>query len=198
VRSLVQTSTSGDPRDRPRGAENAALNETPDRPPLARQFVAVWRLLRRLGVPDSEADDATQQVFLVVTERKDAIEPGKDRSFIYGTALRVASRVLRKPRPPPASLDEDSAIADDAAPIEDLLDRHEARRTLDQLLEQMPFDLRAVFVLFEIEELSLTEIAQTLEIPRGTAASRLRRAREDFEARVTRLRARLSRHGAKR
>jgi RNA polymerase sigma-70 factor, ECF subfamily len=193
VRSLVRNLTRPDPSGTP-AAEPA---EPPAMQSLADQFVAVWRLLRRLGIPDSEADDATQQVFLVVAERGHAIELTKRRAFIYGTALRVAWAAQRKSRHRAASLDEHHSAPNDEIPIEELLDRHYARRLLDQLLEQMPFDLRAVFVLFEFEELSLTEIAQTLEIPRGTAASRLRRAREDFEARVTRLRARLSRHGAK-
>jgi RNA polymerase sigma-70 factor (ECF subfamily) len=193
VRSLVQNLRSADPA----GTPAAGPEELPPDQSLADQFVAVWRLLRRLGIPDSEADDATQQVFLVVAERGEQIEPGKARAFIYGTALRVAWAAQRKARQRAASLDEHDGAADDEIPIEELLDRRNARRILDQLLEQMPFDLRAVLVLYEFQELSLTEIAQTLEIPRGTAASRLRRAREDFEARVTRLRARLSRHGAK-
>jgi len=164
----------------------------------AEHYIMVWRLLRRLGVPDSKADDATQQVFLVATERQAEIESGKERAFLYGTALRVARIFLRRPRRPSLSIDENEFALDDATPIEELLDRHSARQILDQLLDQMPFDIRAVFVLFEIEELSVGEIAQTLDIPRGTAASRLRRAREDFEARVARLHARLSRRGGQR
>jgi RNA polymerase sigma-70 factor (ECF subfamily) len=54
----------------------------------------------------------------------------------------------------------------------------------------MPEELRVVFVLYELEELSTPEIAELCELPLGTAASRLRRAREDFEQRVARLEAR--------
>jgi RNA polymerase sigma-70 factor (ECF subfamily) len=52
---------------------------------------------------------------------------------------------------------------------------------LDALLEAMPFDLRSVFVLYEIEEMTMADIARTLGVPAGTVASRLRRARETFE-----------------
>jgi RNA polymerase sigma-70 factor, ECF subfamily len=195
VRSPVPTLTSGDPsQDGPAEAGPLVPAVSADQE-RADQYVMVWRLLRRLGIPDAKADDATQQVFLVATERRAEIEPGKERAFLYGTALRVARAFLRKPRQRSVNIDENEIALDDAAPIEELLDRHSARRILDQLLEQMPFDIRAVFVLFEIEELSLTEIAETLDIPRGTAASRLRRAREDFEARVARLHARLLRRG---
>jgi RNA polymerase sigma-70 factor (ECF subfamily) len=142
-------------------------------------------------------DDATQEVFLVVAERRAEIEPGKQRSFVYGTALRVARRNHRDSPLAHAELDEDALPDFDAPGIEDLVDRREARRILDRLLEQMPFEFRVALVLFEIEELSITEIAQVLGIPRGTAASRVRRAREDYEARVNRLRTRMSRQGTK-
>jgi RNA polymerase sigma-70 factor, ECF subfamily len=196
VRSLVQTPPESAPRQSVVTGQPLP-NEKPKTESRAEQLASVWRLLRRLGVPDSEADDATQQVFLVATERRSAILPDKERSFLYGTALRVARALLREPRLRSLELTEDAGL-EDGPPIEELLDLRSARQILDQLLEQMPFDFRAVFVLFEIEELSLTEIAQALEIPRGTAASRLRRARADFEARLARVRARFSHRGAKR
>lgn len=158
---------------------------------------AVWRLLRRLGVADADADDATQEVFLIVAERRDAIQAGKERAFIYGTALRVARATLRTPTRRSVEIDDEVFFDADAPGIEELVDQRAARKLLDELLEQMPFELRAVLVLFEIEDLSISEIAHALEIPRGTAASRLRRAREDFQARVDRLRARLTSHGVK-
>jgi RNA polymerase sigma-70 factor (ECF subfamily) len=54
----------------------------------------------------------------------------------------------------------------------------------------MPLELRAVFVLFELEQIKVAEIATMLGIPEGTAASRLRRAREHFQDAVRRLEAR--------
>jgi len=58
---------------------------------------------------------------------------------------------------------------------------------LDRVLSDMDGDLRTVFVLYEFEELSMAEIADALSIPRGTVASRLRRARGDFRDRVRAL-----------
>jgi len=58
---------------------------------------------------------------------------------------------------------------------------------LDAVLEDMPIDLRVVFILFEVEELSSIEIGRLLGVPTGTVASRLRRARADFQARVAEL-----------
>jgi RNA polymerase sigma-70 factor (ECF subfamily) len=72
---------------------------------------------------------------------------------------------------------------------DDLADRQKARALLDQVLDQMDEKVRAVFVLFELEELSTAQIAEMLELPPGTVASRLRRARESFGAIVKRMRA---------
>ena len=73
---------------------------------------------------------------------------------------------------------------------EELVDRRRARELLDALLEEMPLELRVVFVLYEIEQLTSAEIAEVVGVPLGTVASRLRRAREDFTARVARVEAR--------
>jgi RNA polymerase sigma-70 factor (ECF subfamily) len=54
----------------------------------------------------------------------------------------------------------------------------------------MPFELRSVFVLFELEEVTETEIARALDLPRGTVASRLRRARKFFQDAIRRRHAR--------
>jgi RNA polymerase sigma-70 factor, ECF subfamily len=180
-----------------KGPPPPAVESGSPRPPDEGDVLALWRLMRRLGVPESDADDATQEVFSVVAQRHAEIRPGKERAFVFGTALRVARAWTRK-HPPPVALDEQLATADDAPGLEDLLDQREARKLLDQLLEEMSFELRAVFVLYEIEELTMTEIARALELPMGTVASRLRRAREDFQTRVARLRARLAHRGTNR
>jgi RNA polymerase sigma-70 factor (ECF subfamily) len=69
---------------------------------------------------------------------------------------------------------------------------HVLRQTelLDRLLAEMSEEEREIFVLFEIEEMTRTEVAESLGIPEGTAASRLRRARESFERLLRRARTR--------
>jgi RNA polymerase sigma-70 factor, ECF subfamily len=197
VPTVFLASDEGDPGERVRPDSHPVPVEAGTSPSIdERDVLALWRLLRRLGVSNADADDATQEVYLIVAERRAEILPGKERAFVYGAALRVAHSRLRR-RDRSVELDEPSTAPDDAPGIEDLLDQREARRILDELLEQMPFELRAVFVLFELEELSTIEIGEALEIPRGTAASRLRRAREDFQTRVARFRARLAHRGTK-
>jgi RNA polymerase sigma-70 factor, ECF subfamily len=150
-------------------------------------FEFLWRSLRRLGVPEADVDDAVQQVFLVAARR--TIQPGAERSFLFATALRVASHA-RRTRRRRREADEPVPEQTDATPSpEELLDQRRARALLDEVLEALPLDLRAVFILFELEEMTVVEIAAMLGIPSGTAASRLRRGRELFQQTVARVRA---------
>jgi RNA polymerase sigma-70 factor (ECF subfamily) len=161
---------------------------------VQREFRFVWRLLRRLGLPEGDADDAAQQVFLVAARRFGDIRSGRERSFLYSTALHVASKARRSADRRREELHPDVEPEVDSAPsIEDLVDRRRARELLDSMLDALPLDLRAVLVLHEIDELSAAEIAEVVGIPVGTAASRLRRARELFTERLRRLEARLGR-----
>jgi RNA polymerase sigma-70 factor (ECF subfamily) len=143
----------------------------------------IWRLLRRFGVPEVQAEDAAQQVFLVVAERLGDIVPGRERAFAFGTALRVAQSLRRRlgRELPNEHLDERAA---DHVGADQLVEQKRARELLDRVLAAMPLESRTVFVLFELEALSSPEIAALIEIPLGTVASRLRRAREQFKALV--------------
>ena len=151
-----------------------------------------WRSLRRLGLPADAADDAVQRVFLVASARLADIDPGRERAFLFNTALRVASSEKRSfaRRREVRNRDALERAPDTAPAADEQLDRHRARQVLEELLRQLEIDLRAVFVLYELEELSTAEIAATLEIPPGTVSSRLRRAREQFQAATRRLQAR--------
>jgi RNA polymerase sigma-70 factor, ECF subfamily len=157
----------------------------------------IWRLLRRLGVPDADADDATQRVFMIAARRIADVSDGSERSFLFGTALRVAPETLRAARRQPLSIDSDLSELrerrDSAPDPEELVARHRARQALDEILLALPLELRTVLVLFELEQMTKTEVAELLDLPVGTAVSRLRRAREQFRAELKRRNARLPR-----
>jgi RNA polymerase sigma-70 factor (ECF subfamily) len=150
----------------------------------------VWRTLRNLGLDDATAEDGAQQVMCVLARRIDEIAPGVEKTFVLATALRVAATLRRtaKRRPESTYEDIDSLLASTPS-SEELLDQWRAREVLQRVLDAMPIELRMVFVLFEIEELTTREIAGVVGIPHGTAVSRLRRAREAFEAIVRRMQA---------
>ncbi|HEX6766607.1 MAG TPA: sigma-70 family RNA polymerase sigma factor [Polyangiaceae bacterium] len=192
--ALAQASDS----DPPGGHAASGVRTTDVSELVRREFRFVWRLLRRLGLPEGDADDAAQQVFLVAARRFGDIETGRERSFLYRTALHVASKSRRSVERRREDLDPDVEPEADAAPDpEELLDRRRARAMLDSILDALPLDLRVVLVLHEIDELSTSEIAEVVGIPTGTAASRLRRAREVFAEHVRRIEARLARSRGK-
>ena len=150
----------------------------------------VWRSLRRLGVPESQADDATQQVFVIAAGKIDSIRDGSERSFLFATLSNVAAHVRRslaRGREQPYA--EGYEAVDPAPRADDLMAQQQARALLDEVLEEMPFELRTVFVLFELEELSAPEISDLTGLAVGTVASRLRRARDEFQKAAKRVRA---------
>ena len=154
----------------------------------------VWRSVRRLGVPEAWADDATQQVFLIAQQKVTTIAAGHERAFLFRVAMNVAAHVRRAAarRREVLGHDEGELIAD-AVPQDEALDRQRTRALLDEVLDAMELELRTVFVLCELEEMTMAEAAAMLELPPGTVASRLRRAREDFRVQAERVRRRVER-----
>jgi RNA polymerase sigma-70 factor, ECF subfamily len=152
-------------------------------------FDFVWRSLRGLGVPRSLIDDAAQQVFWIAARKLHVIVVGSERAFLFATTKGVASNMRRSESRRREDLNEDALIRqeDDAPTPEQAAVSNQARRLLERLLDKMPEDLRTAFVLFELEGLTTSAIAELLGIPMGTVASRLRRAREMFDRETARL-----------
>jgi RNA polymerase sigma-70 factor (ECF subfamily) len=153
----------------------------------------IWRSLRRLGVAEQAVDDAAQQVFVLAAAKLDSIAPGSERAFLFQTALRVAMSLRRDfARRREAMVGDVLEEIPDPGLLPDAAAEVQQRRAiLDRLLDTLPMELRAVFILFEIEGLGSPEIAALLSIPVGTVASRLRRAREAFHAEAERVRRRM-------
>jgi RNA polymerase sigma-70 factor (ECF subfamily) len=161
---------------------------------LRAHFRDVWRIVRRFGVPENCADDATQEVFIIASRRLADIAPGSERPFLLASAVRVAAN-LRRSLGARRECPEDDTQAEGIDPrpnAEALLDQKRLRQMLDGVLDELSDDLRVAFVLYELEGMSSPEIAELLAIPVGTVASRLRRAREAFELGVAKLRARVA------
>ncbi len=147
----------------------------------------VFRILRSAGLDEASAEDATQQVFCVALRRFADIEPGKETSFLYAAAMNIAAdwrrRDLRRGEVPFDETDERA----DRASLDDLLEQRRARALLDEMLARLPSKLREVFVLAEIEEFTAPEIAACLDVPVGTVASRLARARKLIDQALSHL-----------
>ena len=187
------------------GPDRSPVAPTPDKAELERAehlrgvvreyFPSVWRFLRRLGFDELVIEDATQDLFFVAFRRIEEVTPGRERAFLFGAALRIARKLKRKgTREVPVDFlgTPNEAMRTSATP-ETLLDEERARQLLYQLLSELDERHRVVFVMYELEGMTTHEIAEVLEIPMGTAASRLRLARDDFRARLERYRARMRR-----
>lgn len=155
-------------------------------------FRFVWRSLARLGVPQADLADAVQDVFLVVHKKLATFE-GRSRisTWLYAICLRVASdrrRAAHRREEAPSSSVFEVAASDDS-PSQSVEER-ERREQLDAILDTLPLEQRAVFTLFELDEMRCEDIAQLLEIPLGTVYSRLRLGREAFRRAAARFAAR--------
>jgi RNA polymerase sigma-70 factor (ECF subfamily) len=188
--TLAETAASPEKKD---SAETVRLRAMVDE-----HFDFIWRTVRRFGVPEPHADDAAQQVFMVASRKLSAIKIGSERAFLYQSAVRVAADVRRaqaRALEPidPTSIDD---AHDTGSNPEELLDEAQTRALLDEVLDSIPMEFRRVFVLSELEELTMAEIAELEGAPPGTIASRLRRGRELFEHAAKRVRARLRNRGS--
>jgi RNA polymerase sigma-70 factor (ECF subfamily) len=146
----------------------------------------VARILRNAGTAEADIEDDVQQVFIALSNRLDEVRSGAERSFLIQTALNVAAHARRTAaRRREIVTDQPPEAAESFAGPEQTVHRRQMRQNLDRVLDAMDIDLRAVFTLYEFEEMTMGEIASTLNIPHGTVASRLRRARADFRERVS-------------
>lgn len=185
---IVRRGSGHDPsvmRERPPlDGPNADASANPDSRIVTlveNHFDFIWRVLRRQGLPPPDADDAAQQVFMIATEKLDSIAPGCERSFLYGTAVRVAANARRATGRRREVADEGlETRPTDASPPDERAELGRAWALLDELFAELPDDLARVLALAEIEQVEVPEIAALEQIPVGTAASRLRRARAAF------------------
>ena len=161
------------------------------RPSTVSIFPFVWKALRRLGIPACDLSDATQDVFVVVHRKLDEFRgEAQLTTWLYAICFRVASDRRRTARSVLEVLSPMQIDVPDANNSSALLERRDAWRLLEHLMDEMPTEQRAVFSAFELDGLSCAEIAGVLEIPLGTVYSRLRLAREYFQKRLARLSAR--------
>ena len=151
----------------------------------------VHRILRRLGVHPSDVDDAFQEVFVIVHRKLGGLEkPSSMRAWVYGICIRVSAK-YRRLRSCAREFAENAANEpiEPTTPVEHL-DAKRAREVLVAILDQLDDDKRSVFVLYELEERPMAEVAQIVGCPVQTAYTRLRTAREEVAEAVRRYQAR--------
>lgn len=158
----------------------------------AAYFRSIWRTLRRLGVTTAQLDDAAQDVFVVVHRRLSEFDGRSLRGWLYAIALRVASD-YRRGALHRRALPLDGSLVDPAPDPGRTSELNESVRLLHALLAELSEPKRTAFVLAELEQLSVPEIAEALGENLNTVYSRVRAARAEFEAALRRERARAER-----
>lgn len=162
-------------------------------------FRFVWTSARRLGVAPEAMDDLVQEVFIVIHAKLSTVrQPESLRSWIYGIVRRSVSSYRRSGATARGALlvpAEESALpAREPSPLE-IAEQSAQLELLSNLLAGLSDVKREVFILAELEEMSVPEIAAALEIPLNTAYSRLRHARQEFEAALARRTASAKKRG---
>jgi RNA polymerase sigma-70 factor, ECF subfamily len=182
-RSLSPPATDPAAHDAPQGeTANGGFRELFDA-----NIRLVWRSLLALGVGTADVGDASQQVFVVLHSKLASWNrDGSLRAFMYGICLRVASdyRRLAHRRRERLVAEVPDAASSESTPEENAASRQE-RRFLEAALDKLTPAQREVFILFEIEELDMTEVAQAVGCPLFTAYSRLRAARKTISAAIS-------------
>jgi RNA polymerase sigma-70 factor (ECF subfamily) len=177
--------------------EGAARVDAPAAPPSFEDVYDahvdfLWRSARSLGVPPSSVDDVLQDVFVVVHRRLPEFEGRASlRTWLTRILIRVIAEHRRRFRRKEghAELPEDVGDPRALGPHEELA-RAQAVRLLEEILGHLPDEQRTVFVLAEIEQLTVPEIATALDVNANTIYSRLRLARREYERQLARVRAR--------
>lgn len=176
------------------GAAELARVEVPDFKTVYDTHVtSLWRNARALGIPEHAVEDVLQDVFVVVHRRLPEFEGRAQlRTWLVKILLRVVSSYRRRHRRKGAGLDELSDdVRDESEPgPHEQTARREAVALLAKILDAMDEDQRTVFVLAEIEQLAVPEIATAIGENLSTTYSRLRLARKSYEKHLARVRAR--------
>jgi RNA polymerase sigma-70 factor (ECF subfamily) len=138
----------------------------------------IWRVVRGLGVREADIEDVCQDVFVVVHRKLSTFEGRSSlRTWIHGIALRVVSDYRKKAHRTHERLLGDAPVGSVHAVQEESAAQRQAWQMLDRLLDQLSEERRQVFVLYELEQLPMREVAAILDCPLQTAYSRLEAAR---------------------
>lgn len=135
----------------------------------------LWRTIRGLGLSVADAEDLTHETFLVAHDRLQAFEGRSSvRTWLCGIALGLVKNHARK-----AKVREHAPGAEESGSTSD---RSEAADLLQRCLRDLDDDMRLLFVLAEVEQLTAPEISEVLGTKVNTVYARLRIARAQFEA----------------
>jgi RNA polymerase sigma-70 factor (ECF subfamily) len=156
----------------------------------------IYRLALRILSDPQDAEDVLQETFLKAYRSLPEFEGRSSLStWLYRIAVNEALMLARKRQPGTVSIDAGTETADgEIEPLqivdwcclpENELLTAEARRFLDRAIQQLPETLRVVFVLRDIQGLSIKETAEALELSETAVKTRLLRARLNLREKLS-------------
>lgn len=144
-------------------------------------FDMVCRALIRYGVAKTQLEDALQEVFAIVHHRLEDFEGRSSlRTWIYGIARRVARDYRPESRLEPVDPHDLESLANRSGGTDGNLEHLDAAMLLFSLLDQLEPERREIVILVELEQMTVAEAAEVLEVNPNTLQSRLKQAREDL------------------
>jgi RNA polymerase sigma-70 factor (ECF subfamily) len=149
---------------------------------------AAYNLARWLTRDDHGAEDVVQEAYLRALKSFGGFHGTDGRAWLLAIVRNTCYTWLqqKRARGPATAFDEAIHGADpDAGNPETLLQRKEDQQSVRQAVDELPVELREVVVLRELEGLSYKEVAAIAAIPLGTVMSRLARARERLQQRLS-------------
>jgi RNA polymerase sigma-70 factor, ECF subfamily len=190
MRHDAPASEHGQPTAEVVAAPSISNSRPPFRDVYEQHFEFIWRSARRLGVPEASLDDVVQDVFVTVYRRLPDFEGRSQvKTWVFGILRNTVNDLRRSQRRKPTEALTVEPIDMGNGP-QNAFAREEGARLLYAVLTELEDDLREVFVLSELEQMSAPEVATALNVNVNTVYSRLRAARRDFDAALKRLRTR--------
>lgn len=153
-----------------------------------RDLPYVWKVLARLGAKPSDREDLAHDIFATAFRRWNHYDQSRPvRPWLFGIAYRVVLDFKRKHQNHREEVTESIEVRDESRTADEVVAATQGRAIAIAALSCLELERRAVFILHEIDEQPIPEVAEALGIPLNTAYSRLRLARRDFNIKVAEL-----------
>lgn len=155
---------------------------------IARHYGSVYRFFFA-KVSEEACEDLTQATFEVVCRRRDAFRGGDAsfKAFLFGVARMKLLEHLRRRRGAFEPAEESLADPQSEGSLSSLLAARQLEAIVSQALRGLSLDDQLLLELKEYERLTTRELAQLFEVPDGTMAGRIARARQRLREATERL-----------
>ncbi len=189
--------TAGNAAHQPPSDESTGLNQAGFDAIYESLVDYVWNVVRRMGVPQADAEDVVQEVFVTIYRRLGEFEGRAQlKTWVFTIAVHLVQHYFRTHARKPG--DRASAKGTEIHALVDHpengpanhVERREGCDALDRVLAQLDEAKRLVFVLAEVEQMTLVEIGVIVGANPNTVATRLRAARQAFEKALARFQTR--------